>query len=82
MANSPRNIRDSVAANERHQSHRKLLREAVKGLGDLESGRTLNLSRIKSRARAKRLSTEQRLSKALKLLKGVLKGDTPPWPYR
>jgi len=28
------------------------------------------------------LVEEQQLSKALKPLKGVLKGDTRPWPYR
>ena len=28
------------------------------------------------------LIEEQRLSKALKPLKGVLKGDERPWPYR
>jgi hypothetical protein len=28
------------------------------------------------------LVEEQRLSKALRALKGILKGDERPWPYR
>jgi hypothetical protein len=70
MANRSRNIRDSVALNEHDRIHKKLLGEAVKGLADLKSERTLNLSQIKARVRTNKLSTDQRLSKALKPLKG------------
>jgi hypothetical protein len=58
MANRSRNTKDSVAVNERDQIRRKLLGEAVKGLAGLMSGETLNLSSVKSRVHAKRLSTE------------------------
>ena len=82
MANRSKNMKNNVAVTECDQIHRKLLREAIKGLADLKSGKTLSLSQTKSRTRAKRLSSEQRLIQALRPLKGILKGDTRAWPYR
>jgi len=82
MATKSRNINDGFAESKRDKIHTRLLEEAIKGLADLNAGKTLSLSQIRSRFRGKGLSSEQRLNKALRSLKGFLKGDRRPWPYR
>ena len=82
MATKSGNINGSALKNKRGQIHGKLLEEAIKGLTDLKAGKTLSLAQITSRHRGKRLSSEQRLSKALQPLKGILKSDKRPWPYQ
>lgn len=75
-------MKASTATSKREQMRRNLLKKPIKSVADLKSGETLNLSPVKSRVHAKRLSTELRLSQALQPLKGVLRGDKRPWPYR
>ena len=64
MTKRSRNMNDDIAVKIRDQIHRKLLREAIKGLADLKSGKTLSLSQMKSRIRMKTVSSEQRLVRA------------------
>lgn len=82
MATKSRNIKDGSSKNDRDQIHSILLVEAIRSLTHLKTGRTLSLVQIESRHRSNRLSSEQQLSKALRPLKGFLKGDKREWPYR
>lgn len=82
MANKSRTINDGSSKNKRDQIRHILLEEAIRGLAHLKTGKTLSLAQMESRHRGKRLSCEQRLRKALRPLKGFLKGDNRPWPYQ